>query len=336
MFLGIIHLLYLFSILSATIAYNPLASFISIGDWGGYNLGSVHQKNVMNVASQINNDVASNNYDGVLNTGDNFYYCGIQNLEDENIQADYISLFNDIDLTWYSSLGNHDYGYNVTAQLKLNQRIPNWYLPNNYYHTTITKSNVNIHIITLDTNPCVKEYVANDPSKWDPCGSMLPQCKPYAKPLPCRFHENILSQSCSQQYEWFVNTLTEIHSNAQADKKRKKYLRSSVPKTKVIVIGHHPINEVTMEPFIEVINSDMVDMYINGHVHMFGQYSVNGSEKYITNGAASMVSFMTHIDNNNYTWHSKTTGYMRHYIYEETIKNEFVNIEGDVIQSIEF
>lgn len=56
----------------------------------------------------------------VLNTGDNFYYCGIHNTSDPQVSADYVELFGNIGLPWYNTLGNHDYGFNPDAQLALN------------------------------------------------------------------------------------------------------------------------------------------------------------------------------------------------------------------------
>jgi tartrate-resistant acid phosphatase type 5 len=314
--------LFFISFLSSFIHFSfsndtPLISLISIGDWGGYNLGSTHKTNILNVANQINNDINNYNYDGIISTGDNFYYCGIQNLEDENIQNDFTNLFGKFNIPWYNSLGNHDYGYNISAQLLLHNIIPNWILPNNYYYKVISKNNINLHLIVLDTNPCVQKYINNDQTKWDPCGSLFPTCKPYNNNLPCQFHNNILKQSCSNQFNWFQNLINSINKNTN---------------DYIIVLGHHPINEIDVKPFINIINTDIIDLYINGHVHIMGSYNVNGFNKYFTNGAASMVSEFSTIDNNNYTWYSKTTGYMRHYFFNDYILNQFISSNGIIIK----
>ena len=58
----------------------------------------------------------------VVNTGDNFYWCGLQNSTDFQVGVDWLEPFSIGalgNLTWYNSLGNHEYGYNVDAQLDL-------------------------------------------------------------------------------------------------------------------------------------------------------------------------------------------------------------------------
>jgi Calcineurin-like phosphoesterase len=55
----------------------------------------------------------------LINTGDNFYWCGIQNTSDFQVKTDWVDPYNDeaLDIPWYSILGNHEYGYNVDAQV---------------------------------------------------------------------------------------------------------------------------------------------------------------------------------------------------------------------------
>lgn len=53
-------------------------SFVSIGDWGGAQLGGQYTINVDSVAAQMASTAASVNAQFLINTGDNFYWCGIQ------------------------------------------------------------------------------------------------------------------------------------------------------------------------------------------------------------------------------------------------------------------
>lgn len=46
-------------------------------------------------AAQMKRDYNQEPFQAVLNTGDNFYYCGIQNLDDPNISDDYITPYQD-------------------------------------------------------------------------------------------------------------------------------------------------------------------------------------------------------------------------------------------------
>ena len=65
--------------------------FLSVGDWGSASLGGYHLHNAAGTAAAmktyISNDVSGVEF--ILNTGDNFYYCGIQNTSDPQITEDY-------------------------------------------------------------------------------------------------------------------------------------------------------------------------------------------------------------------------------------------------------
>ena len=53
-------------------------SFVSIGDWGGAQLGGQYTTNVNAVAAQMASTATNVAAKFVINTGDNFYWCGIQ------------------------------------------------------------------------------------------------------------------------------------------------------------------------------------------------------------------------------------------------------------------
>ena len=93
----------------------------------------------------------------------------------------------------------------------------------------------------------------------------------------------------------------------------------------IIVVAHHPIYEINVEPFYSLVDS-YVDLYMNGHTHLLNHYSVNGKDKYITSGAGGMVSIettesMTHVTpsipdivSHDVLWTKKVAGYSRHMI----------------------
>ena len=62
----------------------------------------------------------------LVNTGDNFYWCGIISTEDFQVATDYLDVYTADPLQgmpWYSVLGNHEYGYNVSAQIALTYTV---------------------------------------------------------------------------------------------------------------------------------------------------------------------------------------------------------------------
>jgi acid phosphatase len=248
----------------------------------------------------------------VLNTGDNFYYCGIQNTSDPQINEDYTALFGGLGLTWYHSLGNHDYGFSPEAQLALNETIPGWIMDARYYHRRVSiSSSIIANIIVLDTNPCVRDYRGTDRRRWDPCGTQYPDCSPIAE--PCRFHENIISQDCDAQLVWARQTLDNIMT-ASASTSTSEW---------IIVIGHHKAEEIDAADFQTTFLDDpRIHLYLNGHTHNLEHYEINGQAKYMTTGAGGMViigggaeRLMPHRHSNHTVksiWSKIVTGFTSH------------------------
>lgn len=264
----------------ATATATAAPQFLSVGDWGSAALGGYHLRNAVGTAdamkeyvtNAIHNNTGDSSVAFVLNTGDNFYYCGIQNTSDPQISEDYTKLFGGMGVPWYHSLGNHDYGFAPEAQLRLNETIPEWIMDDRYYHRReILPGNITVNIIILDTNPCVKDYRGTDRRRWDPCGTQYPDCSPIAE--PCRFHENILSQDCDAQLSWAQKVFANIPEGEW-----------------IFVVGHHKAEEVNVADFqTTIFDNPRVHLYLNGHTHNLEHYSINGQSKYMTTGAGGMV-----------------------------------------------
>ena len=298
---------------------------LSVGDWGSAALGGYHLKDVQATSNALQQYVKERAPQLVLNPGDNFYYCGIQNGSDPQITADFVDLFGSINVPWYNALGNHDYGFNPDAQLSLNQTIPTWVMDGRYYHRRVqlVPSSLILNVIVLDTNPCVSDYRGNDRAKWDPCGLQYPTCEPVAD--PCRFHENILEQECKPQLDWFNATLASIDTDNEW----------------VFVVGHHKANEINVENFQALLGDDRVHLYINGHAHNLEHYSIDGNTKYMTTGAGGMV--IGHLDmatpstdssgRVHSVWLKTVTGFTSHTFADDysTVTTEFWDTQQTVL-----
>ena len=289
--------------------------FLSVGDWGSASLGGYHQRDAAGTAAAMKAYIAAHPASAtafVLNTGDNFYYCGIQNTSDPQITEDYTAVFGGMGIPWYNSLGNHDYGFAPEAQLALNETIPEWIMDDRYYHRRVVIPSRNDHdhdhdhdtddivvnIIVLDTNPCVKDYRGANRRKWDPCGTEYPDCSPIKE--PCRFHENIISQDCENQLVWVKNKLQGISKQEW-----------------VFVVGHHKAEEINVADFqTTVLDDPRVHLYLNGHNHNLEHYEINGQPKYMTTGAGGMViigekATVTTVDAKS-IWSKVITGFTSH------------------------
>jgi len=267
-------------VLLQQLAYVLSSGFLSVGDWGSASLGGYHQRDAIETAAAMKAYIDAHPASAfVLNTGDNFYYCGIRNTSDPQITEDYTDVFGGMGVPWYNSLGNHDYGFAPEAQLALNETIPEWIMDARYYHRRIriaipdSGGDITANIIVLDTNPCVRDYRGEDRRKWDPCGTQYPDCSPIAE--PCVFHENILSQDCDAQLEWVKGVLASIPSDHTEW---------------VFVVGHHKAEEINVADFQTTFLDDpRVHLYLNGHQHNLEHYAVNSQAKYMTTGAGGMV-----------------------------------------------
>ena len=305
---------------------NGSVSFLTLGDWGGYDLGGFHQTTVTTVAKQMAETAEQNKASFVVNTGDNFYYCGITSTSDKQVADDFTNVYSakSLQVPWYSVLGNHEYGYDVEAQCQLSKVLNNWVMDSRYFAKRVAISdNQHISFIFLDTSPCVSAYRGDDESKWDPCGSEFPTCDPIAEG-PCKFHENILTQNCTAQFEWFTQTL------------------SKVPKEDwLIIVGHHPADEMDVEDFVTPMAKHGFDLYLNGHTHLLNQYTINGAGAYVTSGAGAMVETADqdveedHLSSSmvQTVWEQKVAGFTLHTFSTDfkELKTQFLDYQGKVL-----
>lgn len=181
-------------------------------------------------------------------------------------------------MDWYQVLGNHEYGYNVSAQIDLANTLPRWIMDDRYYTRRVQASSSQyISFIFLDTSPCVSAYRADNPSGWDPCSSQYPTCSQSSTTDdfegPCYFHENILTQNCTEQYYWFIDQLKAVPTEDW-----------------LIIVGHHPIDEANVEDFTSALENHGFSIYFNGHVHALQQYTLDYKGAYVTTGAGSLVN----------------------------------------------
>lgn len=332
----------IFTIYSQFVLSQNTPSFLSIGDWGAAAIGGQHLTNVKTVSEQLYKTYKKEQSEFVLNNGDNFYYCGIQSIDDTQVTTDFKDYFEKTDIPWYNALGNHDYGYNASAQIELSNVIPNWIMDERYYYRKLASNGFTIHTIFLDTNPCDSYFVQSNPKYWDPCGSEFPTCALNGEDDdfegPCKFHQNILTQNCSAQFVWFQTLIESI----QKTKQEKDW---------IIIVGHHPVYEITEAPFPVLIDR-YADLYINGHTHLLNHYSINGGDaKYITTGAAGMVSvgdtdkqheivhqddpLQLQKDSYNIVWSEKVAGFALHRIQNNgsSLVTNFIRYDGSTIYS---
>lgn len=239
-------------------------------------------------------------------------------------------------------LQNHEYGYNVTAQIEYTKLSSTWYMPARYFTKRIQLEGSNYAtLVFLDTSPCVSDYRNSNPDGWDPCSTEYPTCSLDDTnddfEGACYFHENILSQNCNTQYDWLQNVLLSIPTDDW-----------------VIAVGHHPIDECDVKDLTSLLQQRGFSIYLNGHTHTLNQYSVDGASNYVTTGAGSMVNTadqshkitsakLTGVQDlknslgHSYSsiWNSKVAGFTLHTFNSDftTLRTDYLKYDGSIVHT---
>lgn len=311
-------------------------SFVSLGDWGGAGISSnvhdYHRTNELEVARQLGITAAELDAQFVINTGDNFYYCGVHNITDEQWKVDFEDVFthDSLSVPWYGILGNHDYAYDARSQF--NYKSPNndrWQMPSYFYTKRLhLGSSRYATFVFIDTNPCISSYRGDDPAGWDPCSGKYGECKE-ALDGECHFHDHIIEQDCSSQLTWFKDTLAAISDEDW-----------------VIVVGHHEADKIDVEDFTSVMLAGKVSLYLNGHTHALKHYRINSRRDidFFTTGAGCMAQ--THDQDlcldtalGGYRvqelFYKKASGFTAHTFSEDfsTLTTKAFDVNGTVLHS---
>ena len=133
---------------------------IVLGDWGRKG-----NTNLLANAYMMNEVACRHSIDAVLTTGDNFYGSGVESISDPLWEETFTQVFNGACLStvaWWPSLGNHDMGGNVGAQVAYSGIDPRWNMPAVYYDRWVTsEDSATIHFVALNTTP----LVSSDPDQ---------------------------------------------------------------------------------------------------------------------------------------------------------------------------
>jgi len=127
---------------------------LTIGDFGDSTAnGIIRQEELSKIMSDW---CGFRKCDFILNSGDNFYQSGVLSVDDPRFNTSWLWVYdkpNIADLTWYMSLGNHDYGTvddRELFQVEYSLKEPRWVLPYLWYDFTVTEADYTIHFVVVD------------------------------------------------------------------------------------------------------------------------------------------------------------------------------------------
>lgn len=206
---------------------------ICIGDWG---------YDVMD--NDIIKKINEKNYNEIFLLGDNFYFNGVENENDEQWNTKLKKYFPK-HIKKCVVLGNHDYLGNVHCQLSytFNPSYFSWYLPHFYYDIVDNKSSC--HFFFIDTQLLTLEYTLNLSNA---CNISSEKLQNFLK-LYDIFHQT--------QKDWLLNSLKKCKS-------KWKFVIGHYP---VISGGPHLISNELSSFLLPLFKKYKVDFYISGHDH---------------------------------------------------------------------
>lgn len=141
----------------------PIIRFIAIGDAG---LGNEEQKRMAVAISKI---CRKQGCDFILYLGDNFYPQGVNSLEDPLFKQRFEDIYNEVEVPFFSILGNHDTQGNIQAQILYSLKNQKWKMPNYNYNFQAGPANFS----AINTNCSLfgimklSEYLDEKDSTWN-------------------------------------------------------------------------------------------------------------------------------------------------------------------------
>lgn len=270
-------------------------NFLVIGDWGRNGIAS--QKSV---ATQMGVEASKRYTHFVLTVGDNFYPSGVSSTSDAHWKSSFDAVYDakSLQIPWYGTLGNHDYGGSVQAQIDFANFSKRWRMPARYYsfERTIPRSDKNVLFVVLDTSPFDK--------------SLIPSS-----------HTDLALQDTTAQLLWLKSVLT-----------------TSSAKWKVVVGHHPlyttGMRRGLMQDFINtfgpIFEQYKVDAYFAGHDHDLQHQKPIGHTHYFVSGAGSEVRPVTW-DSTQTRFAKSESGFMSVQVDGDTLTLQAINYQGDKI-----
>lgn len=137
--------------------------FVTVGDTG---TGALAQ---YEVAKAMEKKCKDSGCDFAILLGDNIYNSGVSSVDDNQFITKFEKPYENLDMPFYLTLGNHDYRGNVQAQIDYTHKSKKWKMPSNIY--TLNKGLADFFCI--DTNipsdsqiEKVKKEVEKSKAKW--------------------------------------------------------------------------------------------------------------------------------------------------------------------------
>ncbi|KAK3752600.1 hypothetical protein QZH41_018799, partial [Actinostola sp. cb2023] len=239
--------------------------FLVVGDWGGLNFFPYKTPIESAIAKQMGKTADELTAQFVVALGDNFYFDGVKNVDDERFQETFENVFvaPSLQVPWYFCAGNHDHYGNASAQIAYSTKSKRWNFPDFYYSRTfkIPGSDTVLELVMVDTvllcgnteHDSIRGHISREP-------------------------RSVVESDA--QWSWLEETLKDSKAH---------YL---------LVGGHFPVWSIAehgptqclvqrLKPLLERYN---VTAYLSGHDHNLQHFKENKSTvEYFVSGAGAYV-----------------------------------------------
>mmetsp|Transcript_30635 Transcript_30635/g.49124 ORF Transcript_30635/g.49124 Transcript_30635/m.49124 type:complete len:409 (-) Transcript_30635:20-1246(-) len=281
-------------------------NFLVIGDWGRDGM-CCQRDTAYEMASAAN----ATNASFVISTGDNFYGSGITEATATQVETSWANVYNysSLNVTWYSTLGNHDWISNHEAEFEISKLHPNWYQPTRYYNKSFRENGVALDIVFLDTTPMLKSSEGIEADK--------------------KFLED--NKLTSDNYiEEQVEFLRKTFSNNDSKAWR-------------LVVGHHPVytsaahyeedHKTLREKLRPALEELKVNAYICGHDHAVEWHKPDdGTVEYFLSGAGSQTRRDMFIEDTGFKFHSGEAGaFASISVTSNHFRVQFIDFHGNIL-----
>ena len=225
---------------------------------GGYNffvlsdMGSSGPYREDSVAHTVNRLAGTLHPKFVINQGDFFHDQGVRDTKDSLWNAQFEQMFAapELNLKWYSIIGNHEYIGNPQALVDYGKHNPRWTMPaRNYTFVQQVDSNTTIRFVMIDTSPFSVLY------RYDPK------------------YRAVMEQDPSKTVAVVDSVLAKSHETWKVVVGHHPIYTSDFNQGNT----YRLIEQV--EPLLEKYK---VDFYLNGHVHKFEHTQRNGIDFMVT------------------------------------------------------
>ena len=139
-------------------------NFLVLSDWGRDGINDTDKKTPgqLKVAKQLGETAGKVKASFLVTCGDNFHGKGVPSVDDPLWKVNFEDVYSvkSLMIPWYITLGNHDNGGNVEAELEYAKTCKRWIQPGRYFSfEKDVDGTTKALFVIIDSSPFIEEYL---------------------------------------------------------------------------------------------------------------------------------------------------------------------------------